>query len=96
MTLSDDPSIEELSSIFKNKVIPLLQEYFYDDWEKIRLVLGDNQKEEMYQFVTIKRDYDVTALFGSMQEMDIDDETKVYEINNKAFEKIESYLKIYG
>ena len=31
----------ELDTIFKNKIIPLLQEYFYDDWEKILMVLGD-------------------------------------------------------
>ena len=32
----------ELDNIFKNKIIPLLQEYFYDDWEKIQIVLGDH------------------------------------------------------
>ncbi len=40
-----NPSIEKLADIFMNKVIPLLQEYFYDDYEKIRLILGDNQKD---------------------------------------------------
>ncbi len=32
--------LRELKHIFNNKVIPLLQEYFYNDWEKIGLILG--------------------------------------------------------
>lgn len=44
MPLKQDPSIDNLSSIFANKIIPLLAEYFFEDWQKIRLVLGDNQK----------------------------------------------------
>lgn len=39
-SLKETPTLEALESIFKNKIIPLLQEYFYDDWEKIMLVLG--------------------------------------------------------
>ena len=31
-----------LASTFRTRIIPLLQEYFYDDWEKIRAVLNDN------------------------------------------------------
>lgn len=42
MSLKNGANISELALIFKNKILPLLQEYFYDDWEKIRLVLGDN------------------------------------------------------
>ncbi|MGC9362545.1 MAG: hypothetical protein ACP5F3_06420, partial [Candidatus Syntrophosphaera sp.] len=33
-------SAEELKEVFENKVIPLLQEYFYGDYGKIGLVLG--------------------------------------------------------
>ena len=35
-------TIKELGLIFKQKIIPLLQEYFYDDWERIDWVLGSN------------------------------------------------------
>ena len=31
-----------LSSTFRTRIMPLLQEYFYDDWEKIRAVLNYN------------------------------------------------------
>ena len=36
-------TLEALSSTFRHRIMPLLQEYFYDDWEKIRAVL--NAKE---------------------------------------------------
>jgi 5-methylcytosine-specific restriction protein B len=92
-------NLETLSNIFRNKIIPLLQEYFYDDWEKIRLVLGDNQKtgeNEKYQFIKIKSGYKINELFGNnIGDIDIQDDRKVYEINDDAFEETESYIKIY-
>ena len=32
----------ELAGTFRTRILPLLQEYFYDDWEKIRAVLNRN------------------------------------------------------
>ena len=40
MPLVDDPSLDRLKRIFRNAVIPLLQEYFFGDWGRIGLVLG--------------------------------------------------------
>ena len=40
--LFDVNDMAQLSSAFQNKVFPLLQEYFFDDWTKIRAVLGGN------------------------------------------------------
>ncbi len=96
MNLKDNPTLEELENIFKNKIIPLLQEYFYDDWEKIRLVLGDNQKDENYQFIKAKK-YDIKSLFGDKNNdlLDIDEVPKIYEINKEAFKDSQSYVKIY-
>ena len=35
-------SIEDLADRFRNRIFPLLQEYFYDDWRRIDAVLGGN------------------------------------------------------
>lgn len=90
--LKENPTIEMLASIFKNTIIPLLQEYFYEDYEKIRLILGDNNKQnEEEQFITAKIT-DCTALFGNT-DFGIDD-TFRNEINTAAFNNIEAYRYI--
>ena len=38
----DLTKVEQLADVFQNRIIPLLQEYFFDDWSKIRVVLGNN------------------------------------------------------
>ena len=91
MPLKANPTIETLAKIFENNIIPLLQEYFYEDYEKIRLVLGDNNKPEDEQFIVAKSN-DYIALFGNV-DIGLDDGYS-YEINKDAFKNIEAYKSI--
>ena len=42
MGLNNNSKIEDLALILRNKILPLLEEYFFEDWEKITNVLGKN------------------------------------------------------
>ena len=44
-------NIQTLRRILKNNVIPLLQEYFYDDYDKIAQILGDSDKKVFFKEV---------------------------------------------
>lgn len=81
--LRQNPSIDLLGEIFRNRILPLLQEYFYEDYEKIRMVLGDNQKsEDEPKFVEVE-EADYKNLFGKT-EFDFEG-IRTYRINEDAF-----------
>lgn len=92
LPLKDNPTLDTLAVIFSDDIIPLLQEYFYEDYEKIRLVLGDNKKsvDDANRFI-IARQNDYNELFGNAEGFD---DSFSYEINNEAFYNIEAYRKI--
>ena len=90
--LVENSSLETLADIFKTNVIPLLQEYFYEDYEKIQLVLGDNAKtSDDYKFI-LDREVKTNQVFKG--DVDIDLIPKQYEIQEEAFFNIESYKEI--
>ena len=91
LELKENNNIEKLENIFKKSVIPLLQEYFYEDYDKIRIVLGDNAKDEDEQFisaVSIPED----VLEGNIGDIDIPE--KKYIINYDNFKNIMAYKNI--
>lgn len=90
--LRDNPTIEQLAEIFENSIIPLLQEYFFEDYEKIRLVLGDNNKDNKEEQFIVVVENDYNELFGSA-DIGFDDSV-TYEINHSAFDNIEAYRSI--
>ena len=50
--------------MMQTKVIPLLQEYFYDNWEQIELVLGGSGKNGNNDFFLWKEEINLEKLFG--------------------------------
>ena len=88
----ENATIDNLRMIFEKTIIPLLQEYFYEDYEKIRLVLGDNGKSDENQFIKAIPT-DTKELFKGSVDFDLPEYR--YEINKDAFGKPESYIGIY-
>lgn len=90
--LKDNPKLEVLAEIFRNNVVPLLQEYFYEDYEKIQLVLGDNDKSsDSYKFILDKK-VNENEIFKKSPQLDLHEKT--YVIQEDAFYNLRSYLEI--
>jgi 5-methylcytosine-specific restriction protein B len=88
----------ELSQVFRNRVLPLLEEYFFEDWRKIRLVLADNQKPHEACFVVENNSHDaeLDRLFGHDHQLEAYGSTqRTYEVKEAAFSRPEAYVGIY-
>ncbi len=96
--LKDTDRFDALKAVFRKKIIPLLEEYFFEDWQKIRLVLGDNQKaKRAHQFVhETGREEDLRALFGREHELDQYAIRSRYELNPAALDQPDAYIGIYA
>lgn len=90
LTGPDEATVENLKMIFLQQIIPLLQEYFFDDWSKINLVLNDNGM--------LKAEKIEDGLFKSSlrDEVSYLQEKKIWrlKINERVFDNIETYEKI--
>ena len=62
-------SFRDLEDRLRFKVIPLLQEYFFDDWSKIRLILKDGPKKEADKHIVRQSEVDSAQLFDDDPEM---------------------------
>lgn len=91
MGLEDSSGLEDLARIFRRQVLPLLQEYFFEDWEKIALVLNDHRKASEDRFVR-ERAAGLEALFGA--EVDVPRGGSLWEVNNGALARVEAYRGI--
>jgi 5-methylcytosine-specific restriction protein B len=89
---------EALAATFRNRIVPLLEEYFFEDWRKIRLVLADNQKSDTaIQFIreSVDHEQDLSALFGNDHGLDSYATKRRYHVQESAFSQPEAYIRIY-
>ena len=85
--LMDVDTMEELSGVFRNEIFPLLQEYFFDDWAKIRAVLGEND------FISERNAPRLPA------DLEQGEDRKIYErlpSDDERWEDSEQYRQIYA
>ena len=77
-----------LDRVFRRKVIPLLQEYFYENWSNVRRALNDSKSGDFV--VSAKLD----QLAADGDEGYSEEPRVVYRVNNSPF-PVEAYQRIY-
>lgn len=92
-----DDRLVALAQMFSNRILPLLEEYFFEDWQKIRLVLADNQKPPPAQFITEGEDQqgDLARLFGDDHGLDSYTTRRRYAVQTSAFTNPDAYTGVY-
>jgi len=100
MKLTNDSVLSDLKNVFKKNIIPLLQEYFFEDWERIHWVLDCLKDEEKAGTHFVKKKYsdgDLKRVMGNKWSENNKEnyEGGVWELNDKAFDQAESYIDIY-
>ena len=89
----------DLERVFINQIIPLLQEYFYNDWEKVQLVLSDLEEtldkdgkpRARADAIISYRIPEVHALLGAVDQFG---SRRIYEMPEQIEPK--AILKIYN
>lgn len=97
MTLKTELTFARLETIFRNQILPLLQEYFFEDWERIGWVLNDQQASAKGTEPFVRRpqsEQNMPALFGSAVAEKLNDQR--WELNDAAFRSLDSYFTILG
>ena len=95
-------TFEDLKEVFKNSIMPLLQEYFYDDFEKIKFVLNikddEDDKDHKDNNSIIRKEKIESEYIPKTLPKNFPKSLKnktIYEINEKTFEEGKNYINIY-
>lgn len=95
LPLKDEPTLEKLTDIFELQILPLLEEYFFEDWERVGQVLGDHLKSNNdLRFIIEKfESSQISKLMGNEWEQS---GIQPYIRNDNALTKAQAYIGIYA
>jgi 5-methylcytosine-specific restriction protein B len=91
MDLASSDSIDALASVFRHQILPLLQEYFFEDWQRIAWVLNDHRKPVGCRFV-VQQGVSRAEMFGG--GVDVETESTLWRLDATAFGNAASYRGI--
>lgn len=80
-------TLADLERVFRRKVIPLLQEYFYEDWSKVVLILNDSAGRFIERDIRVPR-----GLTGS--DMGIEPKPR-FKVSDNPF-NVDAFQNIYS
>ena len=92
MRLKKDPTLERLATIFKTQILPLLQEYFFEDWQRIAWVLNDHRKTDTDSQFLREQPTKAKELFGD--QVKVGSHQQRWKLNESAFSRIGAYAGI--
>ncbi|BCO12400.1 hypothetical protein RIMD111065_07560 [Aeromonas hydrophila] len=88
------PTMAQLASIFQHQILPLLQEYFFEDWQRIAWVLNEHRKNEPSTMFLHEPEFNIEALLGKVP---VGKQRQRWTVNIDAFENPAAYaLTIKG
>lgn len=91
MSLRNGDELASLAAVFRKQIVPLLQEYFFEDWQRIAWVLNDHRKPAGFRFV-VPPPFSPENLFGV--EADVPSDARLWRLDPRAFDRPESYAGI--
>lgn len=83
------PTLVQLGYIFQHQILPLLQEYFFEDWQRIAWVLNDHRKSKAEAMFLEAPKLELKTLLGDIA---VGGQRQRWSINEKAFRRIEAYV----
>jgi 5-methylcytosine-specific restriction protein B len=92
LPLKGEPTLARLASIFRHQILPLLQEYFFEDWQRIHWVLNDHRKTNPSTRFVAPQPWSAKDLFGD--DVIVSHNRQAWTVNEAAFSQAESYLEL--